>query len=330
MCETIALENCDSAHISDSIKMREECGQIELSDFVAIELTGEDRKGWLQGQITNDLRRLELGGTLCFCLCSATGQVEAICQLWALDKRYVIIAASAGASAFLERCRTRVILEDVKASPIEGQIFTIQGPGATGAVSRILSLPTLDAGQVDFEGESVLALRSNRTGFGGWDLVLSRGSRKLVQQLKKAISPVTRAAFDALSLEAGVPLFGVDTNAKTLPPELGPAFESQHINYDKGCYTGQEVLQRIRSRGHTNRTWIGLVSSVEFSAGDTVLSLDGKEIGEVTRGAESSDLGFIAGAFVRNEALSSAQTVNVRHGGEVYEADLYSMPLLQL
>lgn len=330
MCETIAYESCRSVHISDSVKLREDCGRIELTDFSAIELTGEDRKGWLQGQVTNDLRRLELGGTICFCLCSATGQVEAICQLWALENRYVINASKAGAEAILERCRTRVILEDVKANPITGSIISIQGPSATGSINRLVSLPTLDAGEIELEGEKVLALRANWTGFGGWDLVLAMGSKKAAARLKQAIDPVVRSAFDALSLEAGIPLFGVDTNAKTLPPELGPAFETQHINYDKGCYTGQEVLQRIRSRGHTNKTWCGLVSSVLFSAGEAVLTEEGKEVGEVTRGAESSDLGFIAGAFVRNEALQNNRAVRVRHENELYEADLYSMPLLQL
>ncbi|MFX6234584.1 tRNA-modifying protein YgfZ, partial [Acinetobacter baumannii] len=66
---------------------------------------------------------------------------------------------------------------------------------------------------------------------------------------------------DQLELRAGNPRLGGDTTQKTLPPELGPAFESRTVSYTKGCYMGQEVLMRIHSRGHTNRTWVCLTSA---------------------------------------------------------------------
>lgn len=127
-----------------------------------------------------------------------------------------------------------------------------------------------------------------------------------------------------------MPTFGVDTDSKTLPPELGPAFEAQHVSYKKGCYTGQEVLMRIQSRGHTNKTWMALAAERPLESGAVVGHSSRPDAGVVTSSCFSPEFGYVAGAMLRNEAASQGETVVVRNADGDVEAKVYSMPLLRL
>jgi folate-binding protein YgfZ len=115
-------------------------------------------------------------------------------------------------------------------------------------------------------------------------------------------------------IEAGIPKRGVDFTEKTLPPELGPAFEARHVSYNKGCYMGQEVLMRMHSRGHTNKTWVGILLDSPVEVDAVVWHESRADAGVVTSAAVSPRLGPIAAAMLRNEAAQEGAEVRV---GEV-------------
>jgi len=225
-----------------------------------------------------------------------------------------------------------VILEDVEAKDLTSEfaLFTVQGPNASRALQRHIPLPTLDAADAEGENGPVTVLRSDRTGSGGWDLLVPRSNSALPAALRKTFEPILPEAFDAARLEAGIPAAGRDWDCRTLPPELGPAFEASHISYRKGCYTGQEVLMRIHSRGHTNRTWVALISDRPMGAGSGVSHPRRKDAGVVTSSCHSPDFGFVAGAMLRNEALSEGDSVFVQNGRETIEAEIRYMPILRM
>ncbi len=99
-----------------------------------------------------------------------------------------------------------------------------------------------------------------------------------------------------------MPWFGYDFGEKQIPHEAG--LESSHISYTKGCYTGQEIVERVRSRGHVNRRRVGLLFSGDrVPEPGTVLTLDGKEAGNTTRAARIWDPPRVIGmGYVRKEA----------------------------
>src|SRR5690606_34980920 len=130
-------------------------------------------------------------------------------------------------------------------------------------------------------GVQILVLRSNRNGLGGWDLLLPVSAEAPIEKLNKNFESILEDAFNVARLEAENPKYGTDMDAKTLPPEMGPYFVSRTVSYTKGCYTGQEVLQRIHSRGHTNKTWMGIYCDGPVSAEDKVFS-GNKEVGVIT------------------------------------------------
>lgn len=118
------------------------------------------------------------------------------------------------------------------------------------------------------------------------------------------------ADYNVATLETATPLAGFDYNEKTLLPELGPVFVDRTVSYTKGCYTGQEVLMRVHSRGHTNKTWVVLRAEGEVTAGDPV-TWEGETVGKVTRSAKSPALGWLAAAVLPNSVLNAGTQVQI-------------------
>jgi folate-binding protein YgfZ len=317
--------------VADSYDLlRVDCGRFPTEDLAIVALEGEDRKGWLQGQATNNLRSMDLGASSAFCICEPTGQIVSICELWSLQDRFVITMAHSALPGFMKRVEQMVILESVSAAVLtDYRLFSIQGPGATYRVGDLMELPKLDAGETDFEKSKVALLRSNRAGLGGWDILVPVDAKKAISKLESEFEPIHPDAAEIIRIEAGIPKFGQDTNAKTMPPELGPAFDARHVSYNKGCYTGQEVLTRIKSRGHTNRSWVGLLAEQPLEVGAPVSHPKRSDAGEVTSAAYSPAYGFIGAAMLRSEAALPGGTVSVQTKSGPVEASVREMPILR-
>jgi len=326
------LNGLSEQTLADYDRLRDECGLLDLPSLALVEMTGDDRKGWLQGQSTNDLRRLESGNYSAFCLCAATGHVQAVVEAWAASDRFLITTAKETLAAVLQRVDQMVILEDVAArdASSEYRLLSVQGPLATQRLGEMMHLPSLDAGESRLGDAKVYCLRSDRTGLGGWDIWVPANEEKAVKTISAAFEPINHEAYNIARLEAGIPFFGADLNERTLPPEMGPAFEAKHISYKKGCYVGQEVLMRIHSRGHTNKTWVGLSADGPLEIGGQVSHPSRPDAGVVTSAALSPDYGHIGAAMVRREAAFNGELVRVQtERGEV-EAEVRIMPILRL
>lgn len=306
--------------------LKEEAGLLDLGTISGIILTGDDRKGWLQGQVTNDVRRLESGAYRAFCFCSSTGQIQAVVDAWALPDRIVMTTAEETSEAVMRRVEQMVVLEEVEARrATDYRIVSVQGPTATRRLGEMMQLPSLDAGEATYEGATVYCLRSDRTGMGGWDLWLPANG--VFRTLFEAFPVIDHAAYGIARLEAGIPFYGADITEKTMPPELGAAFESKHVSYQKGCYMGQEVLMRIHSRGHTNKTWVGLMAEAPLEIGAVVAHPMRADAGVVTSAVNSPDYGQIGAATIRNEFAEDGERVRViTERGEV-EAEVRRMPI---
>ena len=330
MCETLMPVVTDTESQNGYDLLREACGLFKLDDFFYLEVSGEDKKAWLQGQVTNDIRALHPESSLAFNICTATGQLIAFCDAWNLTNRYVISAQRSALTEIKERLSKAIIMEDVTLESLEAthESYTIQGPTATAELGKLMELPTVDACEVEFEGAQVICLRSNRTGLGGWDVLLPVGSKRAVKALRTHFQTVGQLEFDIARLEAGIPVLGQDTNAKTFPPELGSAFQAKTVSYKKGCYTGQEVLMRIYSRGHTNQTWVGLLSHDPIPVG-AKLMLNRNEVGVVTSSVDSPRYGYMAGALVKNIAAQDGELLTLVEGEVSTECEVRMMPIMR-
>ena len=274
--------------------LNETAARVAWPGLSAYSLIGPDAEEWLQGQITNDLRKLEGDGYLDACLVKATGQLQALLRIWRGSDGVTIVAQ--GGEALEDRFEKFVILEEVELKPL-GSVLTVQGPQSGSIFEGLIA----EQGQ----GE---VLRSVRTGTDGFDVIGDHYGLVLMQQGRVAVD-ADWSEVQAVTLERRIPLFGEDTDEKTLPPELGSDFDDAFIAYDKGCYTGQEVLQRIHSRGHTNREWTVLKVDGEVGKGSTVTTAEGSKVGEVTRCSNNPKHGHLAGVFLRKTALVANATL---------------------
>ncbi|MCH7903253.1 MAG: hypothetical protein IH944_01650 [Armatimonadetes bacterium] len=261
--------------------LRESVAKVRLPGMAHVLLAGTDAVAWLQGQTTNDVADLSPDHAVDFCLIEPTGQLRAICRAWRVPEGVIIGTQSP--ELIEQRVERFVIMEDVEASRVGEQTVCLQGPQAEAVGGR-------------------WALPSDRTGSGGWEIIGPAASPDAPE--------LSEEGYELATLEAGIPLFGVDTSPKTLPPELGAAFVSSYVSYQKGCYVGQEVLMRIYSRGHTNKTWVGLKLESDVDRGTSVLH-DGKDVGKVHRTALSPTHGWIASATLRNQATTPGTRVAI-------------------
>ena len=117
-------------------------------------------------------------------------------------------------------------------------------------------------------------------------------------------------ALNAQRLAQGVPWFGYDFGEKQIPHEAG--LENTHISYTKGCYTGQEIVERVRSRGQVNRRRIELIfDGIAVPPAGEALTADGKEVGFVTRAAIPSFMPHPIGmGYVRKDHNSLGSKLN--------------------
>jgi folate-binding protein YgfZ len=141
--------------------------------------------------------------------------------------------------------------------------------------------------------------------------------------------PLSADELEVLRVLGGVARYGQDMDETRLPMEAGLTREA--ISFTKGCYIGQEVVARVKYRGHVNRALSGLVLDGERvpAAGATVLA-DGKEVGHVTSAVRSFALGKpIALGYVRREHFAPGSAVQVQDGGALIPAHVVELPFVR-
>jgi folate-binding protein YgfZ len=151
-----------------------------------------------------------------------------------------------------------------------------------------------------------------------WDALQNAGAR-----------PVGQAALEILRIEAGVPRFGVDMDETNVVTETAL---DDAVSYTKGCYVGQEIIARIKYRGHVAKKLTGLIfeQPVKVAVGATIHSADGKEAGRITSVTESPRLGCtIALAYLKYDYLAAGTSLKVISGTEVFEARVTELPFVR-
>ncbi len=203
--------------------------------------------------------------------------------------------------------------------------MALEGP-AGAAVAREVTGEDMDAFAELSSNEGAVnaipcrIMKRSPGGFAGAEFVVEREKLEPLWQIlleaarKHGGGAMGYAALSARRLELGVPWFGYDFGEKQIPHEAG--LQDSHISYTKGCYTGQEIVERVRSRGQVNRQRVRLIFSGDISPeAGTVLTADGKEVGHVTRAAKAWDPPRIIGmGYVRREASAPGTLLEWANG----------------
>src|SRR6202165_3517330 len=281
-----------------------------------LSFTGPDRVRYLNAILTNNIKDLAPDHGTVSLLLNPQGHIVAEIETYALPDNLLCISYQMVRERLVETLEKYIIMDDVTLTdetPRYGNL-ALEGPQAARIVHELTGADLsafAELGSKDVSVGSIpcsVARRSTGEFVGAEFLTENQHLEPLWQILKdKAMAAGGGAtgytALSALRLEQGIPWFGYDFGEKQIPHEAG--LEHSHISYTKGCYTGQEIVERVRSRGQVNRRRVSLVFTGSVPAAGELLAAEGKEAGYVTRAAFSPRFSCPIGmGYVRRESNS--------------------------
>ena len=297
-------------------------GVFDLGYRAFVKITGSDRVRWLNGMVSNTIVALEEGqGNYSFLL-NAQGRILGDADISRFSDHLLLETDRSQLAALIAHLDHFIIMDDVELQPLDASA-TALGIAGTAAAQVLAEL-------------GFTVPRENESTASKWqsaDAVLTHGHSPLVPRFEIRIDtasapalwaalvaagavPAGSAAIEALRILEGTPLYGVDIRDRHLPQETAQA---QALNFSKGCYLGQEIVERIRSRATVHRTLRQFALAAlpaQPAAGETLpLNAEGAErnpVGELSSVAEYDLPGFtgtVALGFIRTEVLERKQPI---------------------
>ena len=309
--------------------VRRAAGIMDRSNRAVLEFTGADRLSYLQGLISNDLRMTPSGEGIHAAFLSQQGKILADCRALATDDSFMVDFWEPLKPKILDHLQRYLVADEVEIADLNDRyaILSIQGPESERLLEKFVPRDqqpqkTLAHSLAQVDGVEMRICRYSHTGEDGFDLMLPlAGIESFSRQLTEAATLysarwVGEEAHEILRIEAGIPRYGIDMTEDNLILETGL---SHAVSFSKGCYLGQEVVERIRSRGHVNKALTGLSVHGEKppAAGCKILSAE-KEIGRITSSTYSPALGSaVALGYVHRDHRAQGTQVLVRYDEEL-------------
>src|ERR1700691_4076844 len=280
------------------------CGVYDLGFRARISLTGGDRVRWLNGMVTNNIRDLASKQGVYAFLLNPQGRILGDMFVYNLGETLVVETDHSQVEKIVATFDHYIIMDDVEVADVSAEqtALGLAGPKSRAAlnaagieVPEMQPLQTItpqcncDCGCVectvvrgeDAQGQSFEIWLAPKDVYKTWRALIAAGA-----------TPAGSEALEMRRIVAGVPLYGVDIRERDLPQETE---QMRALNFNKGCYVGQENVERIRSRGNVHRKFTGfLIDGGSVAAGAKVLS-DEKEVGEITSVGASGERAFALG-----------------------------------
>src|SRR6476661_5096985 len=288
---------------------------LDLSTRAKLRVTGADRFRFINGQITNDLRKANETAALEACVLNAKGKMNAQIFIAALGETFLIDAEPDLREMLRARLERYVIADDVEIEDVTDEfslfhVFT-EDPVA------------LESGRI---------VSARRFATAGWDIWSESARHDAVRhELASAYRFIDSAAADVMRIEQGLPRWSRELTDEIIPIEAN--LEQHTIDYQKGCYIGQEVISRIKMSGQTNKRLCGFVatSATPLTSGMRLTSFgpEPKEVGWITsttrstrRGKEIA-LGYVKRGF--NHPATKLEALSLEPGGAI-PVEVVSLP----
>src|SRR6266536_2579678 len=250
---------------------------LDLSERAKFRITGTDRLRFLNGQITNDLRKASETSVIEACILNAKGKTDAHIFVSASEESFLVDAAADLRETLKVRLERYVIADDVLIEDVTDQFLLF----------HLLSKqpPALEFGRI------VSVHRFAEPGWDIWGEVAQQGA--LLQELSLRWTLLDSDAAEVMRIEQGIPRWGRELTAEIIPIEAN--LEQRTNDYQKGCYIGQEVISRIKMSGQTNKRLCGLIPLDNVPLQPTMKlaapSTEGKEVGWITSATHSERMG---------------------------------------
>src|SRR5580698_449225 len=259
---------------------REAVAIFDTNWHTIVELTGPDRVRYLNAIVSGDVKSLGEGrGTLALLL-TPQGHILAELEIYALQDKLLVLSHASVRERTIATLDKFIIMDDVTLNDVTEQFgsLAVEGPRAGTVIAEACGL-VLEGfsehaiAEVEIDGVACHLIRRSHFGLPGAEIIAPGEHLALLwKNLRASVAAqhgaaIGMGAVNSLRLEAGIPWFPDDFNDTVIPHEA--ALEATHVSFTKGCYTGQEIVERVRSRGHVNRRRV----SLKFSSLDPPVPL---------------------------------------------------------
>lgn len=316
MKEAIAIDNQEMAEYA---AVRDGgVGLIDLSTRGRISVSGSEAVMFLNGLITNDMKMLGENRWMAAAFPNVQGRLLAAVRVARRTSDILLDTEAVTRDKVMKIIERFTLAGDFKVADVTEATtqFSLQGRGASELVERVFGVKNLPRDGV-WQSDNVTIIRSTHTGEDGFDVI---GDPPAFSATR-----VSERVEEILRIEAGIARYGRDMDETNVVTETNL---DDAVSYTKGCYLGQEIIVRIKHRGHVAKKLTGLVFETpqNIEAGAVIKSTDGKEIGRVTSATFSPKLGTTIGlGYVRYEYLAPGTSITVGGG----PAETRSLPLIR-
>jgi len=304
--------------------MLEGCGIYDLGFRAWISLTGGDRMRWMNGMVTNNIRDLAVGHGVYAFLLNPQGRILGDMSAYNQGEALIVVTDRSQAEKVIATFDHYIIMDDVEVTNISEKQTAIglSGPRARGILNKAgIEVPNLQPLQMitpqcscDCSCVQCTVVHGDEAPQESYEIWLAPQDVYKTWQalLALGVTPVGSEALEMQRVVAGIPLYGVDIRERDLPQETE---QMRALNFNKGCYVGQEIVERIRSRGNVHRKFTGFLveGAAAIAAGDKIVSGE-KEVGEITSAAAlrtPSGEQTIALGYVRREVGVPGREVTI-------------------
>jgi folate-binding protein YgfZ len=302
---------------SELAAVRAGAGLFRLAGRGVLEVGGGDRVRWLDGMISADVKSLAPGGGAPGLLLTRQGRIVADLHVLARAECFWLELERAALAAVREQLLRYVVADDVTLVDRSGELARLAAEGPRA--EALLAAAGADVSGLARGAWRELALAGTRltvaafgfTGLAGFQLFVPAGGADAVAAalVSAGLTPASADTLECLRIRAGVPWLGRELDGSVLPAE---ARLEAAISTTKGCYTGQEVVTRMRRRGRVGHLLVGLRFEGEaLPARGAKIEGAAGPIGQVTSSVRSPEAGAIGLGFVRAEEAQPGASVRV-------------------
>jgi len=313
---------------TEHLAARRTAGLFDFAFRAKLAVKGPDRTSFLHNMLSNDVKRLTPGEGTYATLLDIKGHILADPRVYCTDDALIVDTDADLVEKVRQHLDRFILMDEVEIEPLSLFTIAIQGPSSRQWLETVVdfhaSLPDeFRHATTNVAGGAVRLVRATSTGDEGYEVWAEAEVLKALwgAALEAApalnMRPCGTEALETLRIEAGIPRYGAELDDETLPLEAGLL---NALSFTKGCYPGQEIIERARSRGHVNWKLAGLVVEAEVppAAGEKLMR-EGKEVGEVTSAGFCPTVGPTGGrvlalAYLRREAAAPGTQLTLASG----------------
>jgi folate-binding protein YgfZ len=298
-------------------------GLIDLAPRGRILVSGSEAVMFLNGLITNDMKTLAANSWMRAAFPNVQGRLLAVVRILNRTDGFLIDTEAATHEKVVQLLARFTLAGDFRVTDLTDQTacYSVQGSPSAEIMRQVFpDTSTADPGRVvvtKLNHADVNIIRDTHTAEDGFDLFVERNDADNLRStlVSAGVEPVSYATAEVLRIEAGIPRYGIDMDETTIVTETNL---DDAVSFTKGCYLGQEIIVRIKHRGHVAKKITGLTFSdrIEIENSARILSVDDKEIGRVTSSTFSPTLNqTIALGYVKYDyrgAGTGVQVLNVK------------------